>query len=687
MKLTDSMALLVAVSFSVVLFAIPSESCTSVLITKGASSMNVSMCVHSADCSDCDSRIALVPNRKYNESSLHPVRGIHHVFPREWSDRATVYFPQGNGTFEAPLGFIPEVNETYAMWESVYGLMNEHGLTIGESSTYARINSPGVDLENPSTHTKGPALFSIAMLIQIALERCKTAVCAVKTMGSISEKYGFYAETFNAGESLSIADTTGDGWIFHILPDPTGRSSVWCARRVPDGHVAALANQFTISTIESEDTDNYLHSTNMYTVAREQGLWNGHSQFKFNKIFGTPGALPMYISVRLWWIYHSVAPSLNLSPRVNPFDFPFSVPVDKRVSLEDIMAIYRSRYEGTEFDMTKGILSGPFENPQRVDGGDGIKQVGGQVTRSIGIQRTSYTMIGVADPENPLVYYATDTPSTSVFVPFLASTLRKANAEDMQGTTKLYSDRYQKGKKTEFDRESAWWAFDFVANWMNMNYRNMSETFVYPAVAEWQPQLIEVAKTRDENKIIELTNRLVDFWWSLADQLIVTYNDGYFTEPTGKASYTGYPADYLRSIGFNDGFVYPVGVCPAAISGSCPASSINPFSEDVVIFTAGELNRTVEDLHYLKNVIIPRKFNKTIIANITEPEFPLVFADEDDLALSHMRAELSSQEQSPVADLTWSLLMLSVGALGGFYIASRKNRMIENPDVYARIVA
>jgi dipeptidase len=663
------------------------SSCTSILVSKGASALNVSMCAHSADCSDCDSRIALVPNRIHNSSSLHPIRGIHHVFPREFSDRATVYFPPNGTPLDAPLGFIPEVNETYAMWESVYGLMNEHGLTIGESSTYARINTPGVDLENPNTHKKGPALFSIAMLIQVALERCKTAVCAVNTMGSLSEKYGFYAETFNAGESLSIADTQGDGWIFHILPDPTGRSSVWAARKVPDGHVAALANQFTISTINSSDSENYLHSTEMYSIAISQGLWNGKSEFRFNHVFGTPGALPMYISVRLWFIYNSVAPSLNLSPRVNPFDFPFSVPVDKKLSIEDIMAIFRSRYEGTEFDMTKGILAGPFGNPQRVDGGDGIKQVGGQVTRPIAIQRTAYTMIGVADPENPLVYYATDTPSTSVFVPFLASTLRKASAQDMEGTKNLYSDRYQTGKKTQFDRYSAWWAFDFVANWMNINYANMSSTFVYPAVREWQPKLIEAAKTKNEAEIIRVTDELVDSWWKMADTLVVTYNDGYYTEPSGKASYTGYPAEFLRSVGFNDGFVYPMGVCPASAYGQCPLSNSE---DDLILFR--NVNKTVSDLHYLKDVLIPRKFNKTIVVNISEPSFPLVFSDQEQpgesLESVSARQAQPGTSTSGFGEIMWSVAMLAIGGIGGFMIANRKHvSRFANDDVYTRIVA
>lgn len=638
------------------------ECCTTILVTSGASASNATMCAHSADCSDCDSRVALVPNRIYNSTSLHQVWGIHHRYPRERSDRAAIYLPSNETDIEGPFGYIPEVKETFGMWESVYGMMNEHGLTIGESSIYARINAPGVDLENPSTHEKGPALFSIAMLIQVALERCKTAVCAVRTMGSVSEQYGFYGETFNGGEALSIADPTGEGWIFHILPDPTGRSSIWCARRVPQGHVAAVANQFTISTINSADKENYMHSKNMYEVAVSQGLWNGSdfSEFKFNHVFGSPGAMPMYISVRLWYIYNSFAPSLNLSPRVNPFDLPFSVPVDRRISLEDVMGVFRSHYEGTEFDMTKGILAGPFGNPQRVEAGQGIKKVGGQITRPISIQRTAYTMIGVADPKNAVVYYATDTPATSVFVPFLARTLRKAaKSENLKESTSLYSKRFQTGKKTEFDRFSAWWAFDFVANWMNINYRNMSQTFVQPAVKKWQPRLIEVANTRDEKLITAMTDELVKYWWKLADTLIVTYNDGYYTTPDGKAAYTGYPEEFLRSIGFNDGFVFPVGVCPAV---NCPSSN-----------NLDQVEKTVKELHYLKTVVIPNQYGKTVIANISDAG----------VAIDH-----PSSSASTLPGILYSCSLLLMGVCAGFYLAKKRDNLrpvFRNNDLHTSL--
>jgi dipeptidase len=647
-----------------------SQACTSLLVTCKASLKGFAMLAHAADCNDCDTRMAMVPNRKHNDTALHAVRGMHHSYPREWSDRATVYFPPANVSYDTPLGFIPEVNETYAIWEAVYGLMNEHGLSIGESSTYARINAPGVDLENPNTHNKGPALFSIAMLIQVAMERCKTAECAVMTMGDLSYKHGFYAETFNAGESLSIIDTTGDGWIFHILPDPTGLSSVWCARRVPDGHVAALANQFTISTIDKADSENYRYSENMYRVAEDEGLWDGKSKFHFNRVFGTFGKLPMYASLRLWWIYNSVAPSLKLTPHVNPFDFPFSVPVDAKVSVEDIMAIYRSHYEGTDFDMTKGILAGPFSNPFRIDGGDGVNIVGGQITRPISIQRTAYSIIGVADPNNPMVLYASDTPSSSVYVPFLASTLKKADPSNMEATKMLYSDRYQVGEKRKFDRYSAWWAFDFVANWMNINYRNMSSEYVYPAVELWQPKMLDVAATKDEEKINALVDELIASWWDLADKLVVRYNDGYYNFPESapeKVFYTGYPAEYLRLIGFNDGFVYPLGA-------TCGTNS-----EQDILVDLRAVNETVEELHYLKEVVLPEKFAKSVIVNITE---------SGELIDTVTASAVGSGGESKLTNMVWSVAMIGVGVIAGFMIGRKKDtRPIDNEPLYSRIIA
>ena len=46
--------------------------------------------------------------------------------------------------------------------------------------------------------------------------------------------------------------------MFHVAADDSGSSAVWVAKRVPDDHITAVANQFTIGEIDISDKDNYL---------------------------------------------------------------------------------------------------------------------------------------------------------------------------------------------------------------------------------------------------------------------------------------------------------------------------------------------------------------------------------------------------------------------------------------------
>ena len=81
--------------------------------------------------------------------------------------------------------------------------------------------------------TPGKAKMDINTLMEIAMERCDTAVCAIKLMGSLAEEYGFYGSdpgSEEGGEVVSLADRTGSAWMFQILADDTGTSAVWAAQ-------------------------------------------------------------------------------------------------------------------------------------------------------------------------------------------------------------------------------------------------------------------------------------------------------------------------------------------------------------------------------------------------------------------------------------------------------------------------
>jgi len=50
-----------------------------------------------------------------------------------------------------------------------------------------------------------------------------------------------------------------EAWIFHIVSsDPQGTSAVWVAQRVPEDHVAVVANLFVIRDIDFDDKENFI---------------------------------------------------------------------------------------------------------------------------------------------------------------------------------------------------------------------------------------------------------------------------------------------------------------------------------------------------------------------------------------------------------------------------------------------
>jgi len=157
------------------------------------------------------------------------------------------------------------------------------------------------------------------------------------------------------------------------------------------------------------------------------------------------------------------------------------------------------------------------------------------------------------DPIGGLVWYAVDDPKTSCFVPLYCS------------ITDL-PECYQVGGRDKFERESAFWAFNFVANWADLKfsymiedikekYQNFEDRFfaqqdsieaaalkLYqkkPALA--QQYLTEYSVTNAQNT--------VDAWWELGEFLITKYNDGYINLPhTGKP--VGYPIEWREKVGY-----------------------------------------------------------------------------------------------------------------------------------------
>ena len=399
-----------------------------------------------------------------------------------------------------PLGEIPQVAHTYGYFMSTYPVMNEHQLSIGESTCESKV------IPSPE---KGKRIFYSSQLAAIALQRCKTAKNAVKLMGELIEKYGYYG----TGEALIVADKN-EGWLMEMCGyDENGTDGLWVAQRIPDNSVCVVANQFRIQEVKKDNPD-FMYCKNLFKICQSKGWWNPKDgPFIWVKAV-TTGEFhhPYYSLRRVWRALSLVKPSAKFSPWVDgPFTskYPFSVVPDKKLNVKDILSIHRDYYQGTEFDLTKGSAAGPYGNPLRNEmpatkiGGTDLADVqmnkNGAWERSIAIIRCVYYHVNqmrnyLPDPVGGVIWYGFDKPAESCVMPIYA------------GVTAVPKS-FTIGSYVKYNPKSAWWLFNRVAEQVTLNYQSMikgvkklqhqienDEFAIQPAVEETANNLIKEKK-------------------------------------------------------------------------------------------------------------------------------------------------------------------------------------------------
>ncbi len=410
-------------------------ACTSILVTKGASKDGSTMITYSMDSHELYGQLA------YRPAGIHLPGTMRDVFSGE------------TGKF---LGRVKEAPVTF----SRVGLINEHQLAIGETTFTGR-----EELEGPA------GIIDYDNLMLMALERCRTAREAVRTMAQLVDEYG-YAST---GESISIADPN-EAWIFEIIGKGKGqKGAVWVAMKVPDGYISAHANLARIRQFPRFDSENCLYSKDVISFAREKGWFKGADQdFSFADTYCPPDFSGLrFCESRVWSVFRRSAPSLNLSS-----DFmkgvkgaplpPLWIKADTKLSVRDVMELMRDHFENTEFDMTKDVGAGPYALPYRwrpmeweLDGQKYLHE------RAISTQQTASVFVTqsrswLPDPIGGIIWFGMDDSYSSVFVPFYCG---------IRGVPKAWGT--ESGSFDEFSWDSAFWIFNWVANTAYGRYSDM----------------------------------------------------------------------------------------------------------------------------------------------------------------------------------------------------------------------
>jgi dipeptidase len=483
------------------------DACTVITVGNKASTDGSVFNSHTDDSHRTRSEILIEPAKK------HPKGAMEDMFKRVSTNEFAM--PSYKNI---KIGAIPEPEETYGFINSAYPCMNTKQLAIGESTFGGR-----EELQSDS------GLIDCQRLAMLMLQRCTTARQAIKMADELTKKYGWN----DAGEMLSISDTK-EVWHFEIVGPGKGKlGAVWVAQRVPDNHIAVNANASTIKEIDLNQADFFMASENIYSVAKENGWWDGNKEtFRFCYAYAPESRNSPASRRREWRILSLAAPSLNLDP--NDKDYPFSVKPDSLFNLQKMNAIFRDYYQGTPFDMVKNITSfdkdgkkiiSPFANPfMPYDMYDLFKINGGWNELGERTIARWYTMYGtilqtrswLPDEIGGVTWLAMDNIATSIYIPVYC------------GVTDLPEPYKTPGRTNGYTLKSAWWVFNRLGTltaqrWGDMHldvdkvWTPMQEE-LFNKQASFEKQALEIKK---DNKRIEfLTNYTMQWGTKVVDEAI-----------------------------------------------------------------------------------------------------------------------------------------------------------------------
>ncbi|RHY61821.1 hypothetical protein DYB34_001816 [Aphanomyces astaci] len=121
------------------------QACTIVAVTKEASADKTPLTAHTDDAGfgAADLRLVFVPAADYDHGSERAVYDFNPGYPRVTTmQRGPDYMPKVGENLTEPLGYIPQVQHTYAYFDQDYGIMNEVQLSIAESTCAAKTRVP-----------------------------------------------------------------------------------------------------------------------------------------------------------------------------------------------------------------------------------------------------------------------------------------------------------------------------------------------------------------------------------------------------------------------------------------------------------------------------------------------------------------------------------------------------------------
>lgn len=514
------------------------EACTSLIAAAGATDDGSTMITYAADSH------TLYGELYHQPAADHPAGTM----------RAVTDWDSGRHR-----GEIPEVPHTYA----TIGNMNEHGLTIAESTWGGR------------PELEGSGLIDYGSLIYITLQRARTAREAIDVMTGLVRDYGYGSE----GESFSIADPD-EVWIMEMIgKGKADKGAVWVARRVPDGHISGHANHARIHRFPQNEPETTIYSPDVIDFARKQGYYKGKdADFDFSRAYAiTDVGATRGCDGRVWSYFRRFAPAADSLDRYLPWVMegegevlPLWVKPEKPLSANDLKWMMRDHFEGTPLDMATDIGAGPFDVPYRwrpmefkVDSATYTHE------RAIATQQTGFSFVATMNAGRPeamrgILWFGVDDANTCVYIPVFSSTQEPP-----------YELTHGNGDLLDLSWDAMFWVNNYVANQAYNRYSQMIpdirrvqqgyEKTLEDVVAEAATTLKGMPYAEAQERLGRLTDMsaaaVTKDYKRLGDYLFVKFLDGNIKKETSPGHFArtatgmpvqpefgGYNERYFRSI-------------------------------------------------------------------------------------------------------------------------------------------
>jgi len=430
-------------------------ACTTFAVGKDATTDGSTMISHTCDSNSDDFRLWMIPSMPTGTERDVVLNG------RAGSDYSQFPEVKDYGPNALVLDEYVPKKDTNQYLHSMYSFMNDKGLAMGESTAwYSGSTDQGKKLNLAFAKSEG--IYDCYMLQDLALENCSSAREAVLFMGKLLEDYGWNG----SAEVINICDGN-ETWILEAYG-----GNVWAAVRVPDNAVFVAANRCRIREFDFNDSENYICSKYLKSFALENDLWDGVSEFSPADIYCPYNG--SYCTLREWRAMSLLNPSLNLDPNGDANEYPMFVVPAEKVSVDTIHKISSDYYEGTAYDCSRTVESGPFGNPL----------CNRNVYRTINMFRCTYIQIAnvkawLPEEARCLVWFGYGAPDSTYLTPLFAS-------------QKSIPDFYGVGERLlPYDENSGWWPCVGVQQTATINYDKAIEVIHNLR----DPKMAEIYKT------------------------------------------------------------------------------------------------------------------------------------------------------------------------------------------------